>query len=234
MTHARDSIVRFSLIQRVEHVAVMLTFTLLVVTGLPQRFFDWRAAQILIGWLGGVDAARFVHRASGVAFSALVIFHLGRLTLGTLRGRMALSLVPTRQDFRDAILNLKFYMGLTDDHARFDRFDYRQKFEYWGMVLGAVVVMATGLVLLYPASFTRWLPGEVIPASQVAHSNEGLMAFLVIIIWHIYNAHVSPEVFPFDSSIFTGRMSIERMKHEHPIELERIVAQQEDATRKIA
>ena len=65
---------------------------------------------------------------------------------------------------------------------------------------------------------TRFLPGEMIPAAKVAHSNEGLMAFLVVIIWHIYNAHLSPDVFPFDTTIFTGTISEERMQHEHPLE----------------
>ena len=49
------------------------------------------------------------------------------------------------------------------------------------------------------------------------------MAFLVVIVWHIYNAHLSPDVFPFDTSIFTGDISVERMHHEHPLELERMV-----------
>jgi hypothetical protein len=30
-------------------------------------------------------------------------------------------------------------------------------------------------------------------------------------------------VFPFDTTIFTGRISLERMHHEHPRELERIM-----------
>ncbi|MGE5344930.1 MAG: hypothetical protein ACM3JH_03155, partial [Acidithiobacillales bacterium] len=59
-------------------------------------------------------------------------------------------------------------------------------------------------------------------------SNEGLMAFLVVITWHIYNAHLSPDVFPFDTCIFTGRISRERMHHEHPLELARLAEEPAD------
>jgi hypothetical protein len=44
----------------------------------------------------------------------------------------------------------------------------------------------------------------------------------VVITWHIYNAHLNPDVFPFDRTIFDGRISRHRMEHEHPLELERM------------
>jgi formate dehydrogenase subunit gamma len=62
----------------------------------------------------------------------------------------------------------------------------------------------------------------VIPAAKMAQSSEGLLAFLVVITWHVFNAHLSPDVFPFDSSIFTGKVSAERMETEHPLEYERM------------
>jgi len=217
-----QAVVRFSALQRAEHFAVMLIFIVLAVTGFPQKFFDYRWAQVTIGWLGGVDTARWFHRAAGIAFGALLAAHVARLVFGVAVHRTSLSMVPAKRDFRDAIQTLRYYFGTTDRPARFDRFDYRQKFEYWGLLLGSVIVVGTGLVLLYPILTARFLPGEVIPAAYLAHSQEGLMAFLVVIVWHIYNAHLSPDVFPFDTSIFTGRISVERMQHEHPLELQRL------------
>lgn len=54
------------------------------------------------------------------------------------------------------------------------------------------------------------------------------MAFLVVITWHLFNAHLSPEAFPFDTSIFTGKMNRERMEKEHPLEYERTLAESKE------
>jgi formate dehydrogenase gamma subunit len=215
-------VVRFSVRQRLEHVAVMALFVALALTGFPQKFADAAWARWLIEAMGGVGVARWIHRAAGLSFGTLATLHLGSGVVGLIRRQQPLTLVPNRKDFRDVVQNLRFYLGLTDQRARADRFDYREKFEYWGMVMGAVVMTLTGLMLYFPLLVTRLLPGELIPVAKVAHSNEGLLAFLVVITWHIYNAHLAPEVFPFNETIFTGRISVDRLKHEHPLEYERL------------
>jgi formate dehydrogenase subunit gamma len=133
-----------------------------------------------------------------------------------------MTMVPVRRDFEDAILQLRYYLGMTQQHPHYDRYDYKQKFEYWGLIFGNIIMVVTGFILYYPVQAAMFIPGQVIPAAKVAHSNEGLMAFFVITIWHIFNAHLNPDVFPFDSTIFTGKISRERMLHEHPLELARI------------
>ena len=214
--------VRFSKKQRIEHFVVMTTFVLLALTGFPQKFYEAGASRFLVRIFGGLDGARLVHRVSGFLFAALTFFHLSAAILSTLQNRMKMTLVPDRQDFKDAVQQLRYDLGLANEEARVDRFDYRQKFEYWGLGLGGLVMIATGFILYFPMLVARVLPGEFIPMAKVAHSNEGLMAFLVVITWHIYNAHLAPGIFPFDPTIFTGKISLERLKHEHRREYDRL------------
>jgi formate dehydrogenase subunit gamma len=218
--------VRFTPSQRAQHAIAMVLFILLCVTGLPQKYFESQWAAPLLNLMGGVDAARWLHRAAGVAFSGMLVVHVAALLLGVWRGTTPVSMAPHWKDVTDAFTTLRYYIGISDKQARFDRYDYKQKFEYWGMMLGSFVVVGTGLVLMYPIELTQWLPGSLIPIAVVAHSNEGLLAFLTIVTWHIFNACLTPEVFPADTAIFTGRISEERMRHEHPLELERLLAEE--------
>jgi cytochrome b subunit of formate dehydrogenase len=217
-----EMLIRFSLRQRLEHLATMIVFTGLCLTGLPQKFYEHRWAQLLLHVMGGIDRARWIHRFFGICLLVATILHFSGALASMLSKRIGLTIVPNRKDFTDAIGTLRYYLGMAERPPRFDRFDYRQKFEYWGLVAGNVIMLLTGLTLYFPTLVTRFLPGQLIPAAKVAHSNEGLMAFLVIIIWHIFNAHLNPDIFPMDRTIFTGRISRHRMEHEHPLELARI------------
>ena len=221
----RGTLKRFSWGRRIEHLVGALVFIILALTGLAQRFHTSGWANWLIGFLGGIDATRVVHRWAGLLFTALLAGHVAISVYGLLVLRWRPSMVVNRKDFSDALTNLRYYFGLCDSPARCDRFDYRQKFEYWGVILGGMLMILTGFMLWYPVQLFAWLPflpGQVIPAAKAAHTNEAMLALLIIVVWHIYNSVFSPEVFPLDTSILTGRISRSRMLHEHPLEYERI------------
>jgi cytochrome b subunit of formate dehydrogenase len=222
MSTKTDTVVRFSRRTRIEHASVIGLFLALAVTGFPQKFYPAPGTRWLVDALGGIDAVRWLHRASGLLFAVLFVVHVVGAAWPTLRGKAALTLVPDAKDFRDAAATLRYQLGTSPKPPAFDRFDYRQKFEYWGLLLGGSVMVATGFLLLFPLLATAVLGGQFVPAAKVAHSNEGLMAFLVVLTWHIFNAHLSPEAFPGDTTIFTGRIEKERLRHEHALEYARL------------
>jgi cytochrome b subunit of formate dehydrogenase len=213
---------RFGIGRIVEHQANALVFTMLVITGLSQRFHEYKASHWIIQTLGGVDAMRMIHRGCGVLFAILITVHIAVGVYGIIKKRWPAAMMVNMNDFLNAMENMRYYFGITNHPALCDRYDYKQKFEYWGVIAGGFLMISTGLILWFPVGIVQILPGEAIPAAKAAHSNEALLAFLVIVTWHIYNSIFSPEVFPLDTAIFTGKISRERMVHEHPRELARI------------
>lgn len=217
---ASEYIVRFSYWSRLQHATVILLFGVLLLTGMPQKWPGLEASQWIVDHLGGLGAARWLHRAAGVAFAGLLVSHLTVAIIGVTTRRTRPSMLLSRRDFSDAIDNLKYYAGILDTPPKFGRFDYRQKFEYWGLVFGGLIMVVTGFILFYPILISRVLPAELIPAAKVMHSYEALLALLIVIVWHLTGAHLAPESFPMDTSIFTGKIRKEKLRHEHALEYE--------------
>ena len=222
-TQEPEEFLRFSVGQRLEHWVLVFTFFALVATGLPQKFHDAALSVWIIETLGGIDNARLFHRIFATVFIFESGYHLGAAAVSVLQSRFGLSMVPTPQDFRDAFDWLRYSVGITSRRPHFDRYDYKEIFEYWGIVFGAVIMIATGLVLWFPTYATRFLPGEVVAAAKEMHSGEALLAFLIIVMWHFYSVIFSPNVFPLDPSMFNGKISRERMIEEHAREYARLM-----------
>ncbi|TAK33690.1 MAG: cytochrome C [Chloroflexota bacterium] len=220
-TQQAEEFVRFNRGQRLEHLLLIITFTSLCVTGLPQKFAQNDVAAWIIVSLGGIETTRIIHRIVATVFVLQSLYHVAYIVLGVVRGNQKPHMVPGLRDVKDAIATLRYCLGFSNHKPLLDRYDPRQKFEYWGVVLGTAIMIVTGIVLWFPSQLTLILPGEFVPAAKEAHSGEALFAFLVIVVWHLYGTHLSPVNFPGDVSIFTGKVSRERMVEEHPLEYAR-------------
>jgi len=221
-----EYVVRFSFWARFQHAAIILLFGVLLLTGMPQKWPYAEASRWVIERLGGIFVARWLHRAAGIAFSGLLVAHLAIAIAGVVSRRTQPSMLLSRKDFRDAIDNLRYYVGYAETPPPFGRFDYRQKFEYWGLIFGALIMVLSGFILYFPILLSRVLPAELIPAAKVMHSAEAMLAFLIILIWHMAGAHLTPESFPMDTSIFTGKIRKDKLRREHPLEYDDLFGKQ--------
>jgi len=218
----KKKIRRFSSYRIMEHWGIILTTMILFATGLCQRFWHLEVSQWFILKLGGIDNVRLVHRYTGLLFSFELLMNVLVGMMGVIRGKWQPTMFVTKKDYEDAIHNIKYYFGFENQLAKCDRYDYMEKFEYWTILIGGILMFMTGIILWTPTFVTRILPGEIIPAAKALHSNEAMLIFLINAVWHIYNSIFSPEAFPLDTSIFTGYISRERMIREHPLELARM------------
>jgi formate dehydrogenase gamma subunit len=211
---------RFSFWARIQHASAVTLFGLLVLTGMPQKWPYFEVSQWLVTHLGGLFVVRWLHRAAGVGFAVLLVSHLTVVIAGVVTRRMKPTMLLSRRDFQDAIDNLRYYLGYTERAPKFGRYDYRQKFEYWGLIFGGVIMTGTGFILFFPIAVSRLLPAELIPVAKITHSYEALLALLIVVVWHIAGALLTPESFPMDTSIFSGKISKEKLRREHTLEYE--------------
>lgn len=208
---------RLSVNEVFQHWVLMISFIVLVVTGFSLRFSEAGWVKFLFGWKGGFELRGVVHRVAAVGLLVAVIMHLFYL-LGR-RGRQWLrDMIPRRSDVRDLLGNLRFFVGGEPGPPRFGRFSYMEKLEYWSMIWGTAIMMATGLVLCFDDYFVseQNLPKVLLEVGLVVHYYEAWLAFLAILVWHIYGTVFSPAAYPMNTAWLAGKMSKEMYAHEHP------------------
>ena len=220
MNTVTNTYMRFPIARRIEHWVMMLSFTLLGATGLPQRFPDAGLSRIILNTLGGIESLRTIHHTAAIVMMFGTAWHI--LVMGysvfVLRDRM--DMLPTLQDAKDAIQALLYNVGFAKTYPQMGRYTFEEKMEYWAFVWGAFVMGATGFMMWNPITATQYLPGEFVPAAKAAHGGEAVLAVLAIIIWHMYGVHIKR----FNKAMFNGKLSEEEMLHEHPLELADIKA----------
>ena len=212
--------VRMTLSERLQHGALVVSFTVLVVTGfmlrypeawwvvslrhLSDRLFEWRS---------------LLHRIAAVVMVAASVVHIMYVSFTARGRRLILDLVPGRQDLYDVGRVLRHNLGLTKDKPRFGRFSYVEKSEYWALVWGTIVMALTGGILWFDNTFMRILTKLGSDIARTVHFYEAVLATLAIIVWHFYYVIFNPDTYPMNFSWLTGKITEREMAEEHPLEL---------------
>lgn len=221
-------IVRFTAVDRLTHLIVILSFMLLALTGLALMHPASGWARAITGFFGGVHTMVIVHVVNGGITFGYFFFHLCYLGYRALvkKQRYRLlgvdSLVPTWTDIKDVWQNFRWFLYL-GPQPKMDRWTYWEKFDYWAVFWGVAIIGVSGLVMAAPVFFTRLVPGIWLNVALVVHSEEAILATGFIFIFHFFHNHLRPEKFPIDVSILTGRVPLERFKEERPLQYERLV-----------
>src|SRR5579863_1597194 len=221
---------RFTREQRYLHAVLFSTFLGLAGTGLPLRFSESIWARGLAGAVGGFGAILFFHKFCALVLTIAFLIHVKEIfTRGVVRREKgvfwgATSMVANWKDAKDIFNHMRWMLGL-GPKPQFERYAYWEKFDYWAVFWGMIVIGFSGYAMWFAPFFARFLPGWALNAALVIHSEEGLLAILFIFSIHFVNTHLRPGSFPMDMVIFTGVESELEFKHKRPLEFERLAAQ---------
>ncbi len=222
-----DMVERLSLHVRLQHMVLFSSCILLILTGLPIKFHEAAVSVFLIDIMGGPDVTRVLHRIGAVALTFIGLYHLfyclafeeGRKTFG--------QLIPKPQDAKDALHQILYFLGIKKDRPLFGRFSYVEKFDYWAVYWGMVVMITSGYILWFKDVTINQFGKFVFDIGREAHSDEALLATLAIVIWHFYNVHFNPHKFPGSLTWLNGKITLREFKEEHPLEYEEWKASQD-------
>lgn len=218
MSEKTQRYMRFDVAQRIEHLVLILSFTILALTGLPQKYSLSPVSQAIIQALGGIETIRVIHRTAAIVFVLEAVYHVVVLGYKLIVLRLEASMLPGFKDARDMVEWFLFNLGLRKEHPKMPRYNFMEKMEYWAMVWGLLLMALTGFMLWNPLTTARLLPGQFIPAAKAAHGAEAVLAVLAIILWHFYNVHIKR----WNWSMIKGTLSREEMEEEHALELEKL------------
>jgi len=221
---------RFTRLNRVLHLIMIVSFMSLALTGMTLKFSYTGWAVMLSRFFGGFESAGYIHRVAAVSMFGIFIAHLvdlwkrSRREYGSLRKMLfgPDTMLPTRKDLKDLVGSLRGFLG-RGERPRYGRWTYWEKFDYFAVFWGIFVIGSTGLMLWFPEFFTNFFPGWFINVATVIHSDEALLAVGFIFTIHFFNTHLRPEKFPMDLVIFTGRMPVEEFKEDKPDEYDALV-----------
>jgi hypothetical protein len=212
------SVQRFDRHQLVQHWLLIGSVLTLVITEWPLRGATISTSAGLVALLGGVHKAGLIHRVAGMVMGVAAVYHLGYLTVLAARRESIFGMVPTLRDIKNVYENFSFFLGLRSERPQFARFAYHEKFDYWAVFWGVAIMFGTGLVRWFPVLFAKWMPASIIEACQIAHGDEATLAALALFVWHLYNVHLRPSVFPMSWTWLDGRIETHALQEEHALE----------------
>ncbi len=219
---ASGKVIWMSLQFRVQHLLLTILLTVLAVTGFALMYHENSLAQWLIRMEGGVHNRGIVHRIAAVLLMANLVHHVIYM-LFSREGKPELRrLFMTKRDIDDFLQSLRYNLGTAEEYPRFGKYGYKEKFQYWGAAAGIILISLTGLMLWGEEFSMRLFPKFVLDLALIIHGYQGLLAFLILFLWHLYNVHLHPSVFPMNPSWITGKVSVEWMREEHPLEYEKL------------
>ena len=210
---------RFTLNQRIQHVWLFATTAVLALTGFAAMYYEsW--GRLIIVPMGGLQINWDIHLFTAFLLGVLIVYHFAFYGAKYLAARArgehpSLPIMMGMGMIKEAIQNMKYMLLGRGEEPKYGKYDYAQKFDYWGIYWGMVILAAPGVLL--------WIYGYSLGSLPfIFHTDEAMLAVLFLLVFHFYQTHWNPKAFPINSIFLTGTITEGEMQQEHPLEMERI------------
>jgi cytochrome b subunit of formate dehydrogenase len=209
--------VRMTTNQRWQHLILLTSFIVLVITGFALKFPDSWFAEVL-GM--GERLRSIVHRVAGVVLMGAGVYHVFYLAALREGRRLIRDIAPRPQDLRDAMQAMLYHLGVSKDKPKFGRFTYGEKAEYWALVWGTALMGLTGVMMWAKVWVGNLLARWWVDVATAVHFYEAILASLAIVVWHFYQVLGDPDVYPMNWAWWDGKMPVEHYREEHELDTE--------------
>ena len=224
---AKTRIRRFTPVQRLFHLLLILTFMTMAATGLARLYIETPWGRWLAWLFGGYEACRTIHIYVGIFLifgfllhALYVVSKIDRKNIaGSLFGPDSLLLQP--KDLKEFFQHIGWFLGIKKP-PKFDRWGYWEKFDYWAVFWGIPVLGITGLLLAYPLTSSKIIPGWGLNVALWIHRIEAILAMLHVFILHLLFSNLRRHNFPMDRAMFEGSADLAATQHERPAWIERL------------
>jgi len=227
--HGPQHVVRFAAGWRLGHLLFALVTMTLVLTGSTALFAHASWAPTVAAIFGGPQMLGLIHRVAATLFISIFFIHFFYVMYKLLVVKRKEfkwfgpdSLVPNWQDLKDCYGMFMWFLG-KGPKPLFDRWAYFEKFDYWAVFWGVNVIGFSGLMLAFPHITAQFLPGWVFNVATLVHGEEAFLAAVFLFTVHFFNNHFRPDKLPPpDIVMFTGTLSLDEFRRDHPAQFRRL------------
>ena len=216
---------RWNLQHRLQHGVLATSMFGLIISGLAIKF---HTAAWASGWfkLVGFHNNLILHKVSASLLVFVSFWHLAYMLVVWAREKshpLTWAMMPMPKDAVDAWHHMLYLMNLRKEPPQYGRYTYLEKFEYLSIFWGMVVMGLTGFSLWFPVQMGNFFPREILDVFRIVHANEAVVACIALLYGHFFSVHFNPAVFPSSSVWYNGKISLEHMLEEHPLEYQKLV-----------
>ena len=206
--YSGERIEQFSATERANHWMTATSFILMAITGLIVLY----GKPLFLPLIGGDATGSLARWSAWLHMVFAVPFVLGILVMIALWLRQNL---PDRYDW-PWIKRFGGFLNDSGDNPPAGRFNTGQKLVFWGVVLGGLALLASGIMLMFPFYFAGY---DGMQWAQIGHASIALL-LIVLIFGHIYIGTVGME--DAFEAMWSGKVDRNWLKEHHSVWLRKI------------